>query len=162
MMTFWKKAPPPPWQQRIDRARTLIEGRGGDRSTLRRIDQVERSLADSLEDQQRLRDAIAALQPDQATAELKQALRERPDPTAPDTPLIVTLRERHEGVNDLRNRLNGLEQQQEATLVDLDAVAAHIVEQSTSNIARPFAAELDRLRADAEALRAARAEIDHL
>lgn len=161
-MTFWRKAPPPPWQDRLERARSLIEQHHGDSSTLRRVDDVERSLLDSLEDQQRLRNAIAALGPEQATAELKQALRERPDPTAPDTSLIRTLRDRHESINDLQNRLETLEQQQEATLADLDAVAAHVVEQSTSNVARPFASELERLRMDAEALRAARAEIEHL
>ena len=161
-MTFWRKAPPPPWHDRLDRARRLIEQHHGDAVTLHRIDDVERSLADSLDDQTRLREAIRSLDPARATAELKEALRERPNPTAPDTPLIVTLRERHESINELQNRLELLEQQQEATLADLDSFAAQVVGQSTSTVARPFETELDRLRVDTEALRAARAEIDHL
>lgn len=161
-MAFWKKAPPPPWQDRLQRARQLIEDHHRDGSILVRIDEVERSLLDSRSDQERLRSAIDALRPEEAASELKAALRRRPDPTAPDTPLIVTLRERHESINDLRNRLETLEHQQEATLADLEAVAAHVVEHSTSSVDRPFAAELDRLKADAEALRAARAEIEHL
>lgn len=161
-MAFWKKTPTPPWRDRLDRARKLIEDHHTDASIQIRVDEVERSLTDSLGDQERLRVAIAALRPEEAASELKRALRQRPDPTAPDTPLIVTLRERHESINDLRNRLEALENQQEATLADLESVAAHVVEQSTTNVARPFADELDRLRADAEALRAARAEIEHL
>jgi hypothetical protein len=166
-MAFWKKAPPPPWHDRLQRARKLIEDHHNDSSIVDssivvRVDEVERSLADSLDDQKRLRAALEALSPDEATSALKRALRERLDPTAPDTALIITLRERHESINELRNRLEALERQQEATLVDLESVAAHVVEHSTSSVARPFASELDRLRADAEALRAARAEIEHL
>ena len=161
-MTFWKKQPAPPWQQRFERAKSLVLEHSSDPSIGRRIDEVERSLIDSLEDQARLRSAIDALAPTEAAAELKRALRQRHDPTAADTPLIRTLRERHESINDLQNRLESLETQQESTLVDLDTLAAHLVEASMTDIARPFEAEVDRLRADAELLRAAHAEIEHL
>lgn len=161
-MNFWKKPPTPPWQARLDRARNLIARHTDDPTMVMRIDEVEQSLLDSLDDQARLVAAIEALQPDAAAAELKRALRERHDPTAPDTPLIRTLRERHESINDLQNRLESLEAQQESTLVDLDTLAAHLVEASMTDIARPFESEVDRLRADAEILRAAHAEIEHL
>ena len=162
-MTFWrKKTPPPPWQARLDKAKDLILQHSTDASTVHRLNDVERSLLDSVDDQQRLRSAIEALRPEEAAAELKRALRHRPTPTAADTPLIRTLRERHESINDLRNRLESLERQQEATLVDLDTLAAHLVSSSLNDIARPFEAEVDRLRADAELLRAAHAEIEHL
>lgn len=161
-MNFWKRRPEPPWQDRFDRAKHLIREHSTDSAIHLRIDQVEQSLIDSLDDQARLRTAIDTLDPAAATAELKQALRERNHPTAPDTPLIMTLRERHESINDLQNRLESLEAQQESTLVDLDTLAAHLVEASMSDIARPFKAEVDRLQADAELLRAAHAEIAHL
>ncbi len=159
---FRKKPPAPPWQQRFDRAKSLVLEHSADPAVGLRIDEVERSLLDSLDDQARLRSAIDTLAPAEAAAELKQALRERHDPTAADTPLIRTLRERHESINDLQNRLESLEAQQESTLVDLDTLAAHLVQTSMSDIARPFEAEVDRLRADAELLRAAHAEIEHL
>lgn len=161
-MKFWKRRPTPPWQERFAKAKELVTKHSKDPSIARRIEEVETSLLDSLEDQARLRDAIAALQPAAAAADLKDALRRRHDPTAPDTPLIRTLRERHESISDLQNRLESLEMQQESTLVDLDTLAAHLVEASMDDIARPFEAEVDRLRADAEILRAAHAEIEHL
>lgn len=161
-MTFWRKNTPPPWQARFDQAKDLILRHSADASTRVRLDDVERSLVDSIDDQERLQSAIEALRPDEASAELKRALRERPTPTAPDTPLIRTLRERHESISDLQNRLDSLERQQEATLADLDTLAAHLVSSAMSDIARPFEAEVDRLRADAELLRAAHAEIEHL
>jgi hypothetical protein len=159
---FWKKEPAPPWQERFDRAKSLVLEHSSDAAIGLRIDDVERSLLDSLDDRARLRSAIDALAPAEAAADLKRALRERHDPTAADTPLIRTLRERHESINELRNRLESLEGQQESTLVDLDTLAAHLVEASMADIARPFEAEVDRLRADAELLRAAHAEIEHL
>lgn len=161
-MIFKKKPPAPPWQQRFDRAKALVLDHSADPTIGLRIDDVERSLLDSLDDQARLRSAIDTLAPAEAATELKQALRARHDPTAADSPLIRTLRERHESINDLQNRLESLEAQQESTLVDLDTLAAHLVETSMSDIARPFEAEVDRLRADAELLRAAHAEIEHL
>lgn len=161
-MSFWKKQPPPPWRPRFDRAKKLVLDHSTDRSIHRRIDDVERSLLDALDDQARLRSAIETLRPADAAAELKEALRQRNDPTSPDTALIRTLRERHESINDLKNRLESLEAQQESTLADLDTLAAHLVEASMDDIARPFEAEVERLRADAELLRAAHAEIEHL
>jgi len=161
-LNFWKKKPAPPWQERFDRAKFLVLEHSADPGIDRRIDDVERSLVESIDDQSRLEAAIQTLHPAEATAELKQALRERRDPTAADTPLIRTLRERHESINDLQNRLASLEAQQESTLADLDTLAAHLVESSMTDVARPFEAEVDRLRADAELLRAAHAEIEHL
>lgn len=161
-MTFWKRQPTPPWQERFDRAKRLVIQHSTDGRIERRIDQVEQSLIDSLDDQARLRTAIDTLDPAAATAELKQALRQRRDPTAPDSELIRTLRERHESINDLQNRLESLEAQQESTLADLDTLAAHLVEASMNDIARPFEAEVERLQADAALLRAAHDEIAHL
>lgn len=161
-MRFWKRRATPPWQERFDRAKKLITEHSNDPSMDRRIDEVENSLLESLDDQARLQAAIAALKPAAAAEELKDALRQRPDPTAPDSSLIRTLRERHESISDLQNRLESLEAQQESTLVDLDTLAAHLVEASMDDIARPFKAEVERLRADAEILRAAHAEIEHL
>lgn len=162
VVNFWKKKPAPAWQGRFDRAKALVLEHSTDPGISRRIDDVERSLVDSVDDQARLRAAIDTLGPHEATAELKQALRGRRDPTAADSPLIRTLRERHESINELQNRLASLESQQESTLADLDTLAAHLVEASMTDIARPFEAEVDRLRADAELLRAAHAEIEHL
>lgn len=164
-MSFWRKDPPPPaapWRARFDKASEMVRAHSTDASIQLRLDDVERSLTIATADEERLRTAIEALRPEEAAAELKEALRSRRDPTAPDTPLIRTLRERYESISDLQNRLESLRAQQESTLVDLDTLAAHLVEASLQDVARPFESEVDRLRADAEILRAAHAEIEHL
>ena len=126
-----KQGPVPVWRERVDRAMALIGehddvvvGSGAD------LTRVKAALTDADLDITRLDEAIAKLNPGSINDELKAALRSRPDPTAPDTPLIVSLRQRHETIHTLQNRRDDLAERVERTLADLDALAAKTVELS--------------------------------
>lgn len=125
------QAPQPAWQDRVNRAKALIADH--DATFLTRatdVDRVDIALAQADADVARLDNAIVSLDAESATAELKAALRARPNPTDPDSPLITSLRQRHETVTMLQNRRDDLRTKIENTLVDLDALAAKVVELS--------------------------------
>ncbi|MDJ0497900.1 MAG: hypothetical protein QNJ89_08725 [Acidimicrobiia bacterium] len=144
----------------MDRARSLIVSYDGSELTRVRLDEIESALQQANQDKERLTDAIAQLDPARVAAELKAALRSRPDPTAADTPVITTLRRRYESVHALQDRLVALESRIEVSLVDIEACAAAIIDSSLraggSAAMRPH---LDSLHADALALAAAHDEV---
>lgn len=125
------RTPDPVWKARVDRAKALIAEHN---ETLlintADVDRVDLALTQADHDLARLDSAIASLDATKATAELKAALRARPNPTDADTPLIASLRQRRETVTALQNRRDDLSDHVESTLVDLDALAAKIVELS--------------------------------
>lgn len=159
------RLPDPPWVSRVAAARTRLIDASGDRSMGEVVDRVTTDLRRAEADLAALRQAVHQLNPDHAMAELKVALRNRLDPTSVDTPLIATLRRRHETANAMQNRIEDLEAHIEATLVDLDVLAARAVEVKLlrgSAERLGFEAELERLRVDSDALTAAHREIEAL
>jgi hypothetical protein len=155
-----RKSVPPPWQGRVDRARDLIRRYDSGELTQLRLDEIEAALAQASEDRQMLAETLEQLNPDRVAAELKQALRSRPDPTQPDTAIITTLRRRYESVHALQDRLGDLETRIEASLVDLEACAAAIIGSSLgAGGGTAMARHLDALHADAVALAAAHDEV---
>lgn len=152
------KTPPPRWQARVDEVRALIrEHAAATSASGTDIDRVAEALEQADADLARLDAAIERLDPDAATAELKAALRARVDPTAEDTALITSLRQRRQTVIGLQNRRNELSAGIDATLVDLDAFAARLIELSfVAGGPAPDIGELvDELNRDADALLAA-------
>lgn len=163
-------APPPTpvfwWQPRLDAAWQLMARHGSERqrSESRRVlDRVSDALTEVSNDRASLAESIAQLDPDRVAAELKTALRARPDPTAPDDSRITSLRQRHELNHRLLDRLEALDAQIEQTLIDVDTLAARTVELSfAASGSDDFSGELARLNDDLVALTAAHAEIASL
>lgn len=160
--------PPPvsPLQARIDQARALVHEHADDPTIDARIDAVEVAVAATSADIERLGTAIARLDPERSSRELKDALRSqhlRPGSVSDDH--IATLRGRHEAINGLENRREDLAAGIERTIADLEALAARCVGLSltrTGHDPRRLHAELDRLRLDLAALEAAHDELGPL
>lgn len=152
------KPAPPPWKQRVDDLRAQVRERADvTTASLADIDRVEVALDQAHRDLEALDAAIAGLDLDAATTELKAALRDRIDPMADDTPLIRSLRQRRESVIVLHNRRGELATGIEATIVDLEAFAARLVELSfvSAGSNADLGALVTRLNDDADALIAA-------
>ena len=120
------------------------------------------AVADSLGDRERLRALIVELNPDRVGDELKQALRNRPDPTAADTTLIASLRSRYESISHLQNKLDEVEQSIATALVDLDTTVAEAATAVSNSADHTVDRHLQQLRSDTEALVAAHRELEHL
>jgi hypothetical protein len=150
----------PPWKGRVDRARKLVLSYDNSELTNLRLDEIETALSQANQDKESLTDALAQLDPDRVAAELKGALRSRPDPTAPDTPVIKTLRRRYESVHTLQDRLASLENRIEMSLIDIEACAAAIIDSSLgAGDGGAMRTHLDALHTDALSLAAAHDEI---
>lgn len=147
-----------PWQDRVDRARAVILGNRPGPVIENQLATVERSLVEAEGDRRHLRRTVADLQPERVSADLKAALR---SPDVSDT-LVTSLRRRHETVNDLLNRLDRLDQQVEATVADLETLAARTSEIALRSGTATAAREIEQLGLDVEALAAAHREIEHL
>ena len=154
-----ERQPEPPWRQRFDQARTLVLARTDDASVAVRLSAVESALLEATADRASLVGAIDQLGGHRAGDELKVALRRRPDPTAADSPQIISLRRRFESVQRLKNSLDDLDQRVAATLADLESYAAEVVESSVTGVGTAQQ-HLDALNGDAAALRAAHAELE--
>ena len=123
--------PAPAWQQRFDRARLLIESQRPPAWIAGRLTDLERALAATDDDRQRLTAALSGLDVDRAGAELKEALRS-PDPSDSHRQLVDSLRERYETIHGLINREADLATTIERSLADLDLLAARSVELGSS------------------------------
>lgn len=155
--------PPPPWKIRFDNAVRLIDQHSTDPQLEGRLTRAETALAEAVGDRQQLATTIAEFDPDRVTAELKAALRARPNITAPDTPLLKSLRQRHELLHGLRDRLEELDAGIERTLVDLENLAAGAISLSfDAPSAGSPETDLQRLNDDIAALAAAHREIAQL
>lgn len=147
---------------RIDVARGRLS-RFAPATTDALLGDLRTAVADSLGDRERLRALITELNPTRVSDELKQALRSRPDPTAPDSPHVASLRSRYESISHLQNKLDEVEQSIATALVDLDttvaeAAAAAVSSRSDQVVDR----HLQQLKLDTEALVAAHRELEHL
>ncbi len=154
--------PEPPELERIDAAKARLS-RFAPASTEALIGDLRMAVADALADRERLRALIGELNPERIGAELKQALRERRDPSAEDDRRVASLRSRYESVSHLQNKLDEVEGNIATALVDLDttvaeAAAAALASQESGNVDR----HLQQLKADTAALAAAHRELEHL
>lgn len=150
-----------PVGRRLDEARATIRRHAPASPALDVIDGVEASLEGAVGDCVRLEATIEQLNPTAATHQLKVALRQRPDVTAPDTAEIAALRRRHDTVHELMNRLHRLRTGMDRTLVDVDTLVAQVV---TASIATDpddpaIDQQIRQLTDDARALTAARDEV---
>ncbi len=171
-----------PWSARVAAARQLIvdalgvgsDGVGSDGvvapaagTVLDGVDRIDLALAEAAGDLQGLENAIEQLDERAATVQLKTALRARPDPTAPDTPLIGSLRQRRHSFHTLVNRRRALLEDVEQSLTDLDTLAARCLEHAHERRPDRFdrsalADEVQRLDQDLAALAEAHRELDRL
>lgn len=128
------------------------------------VDDVDRALGYAVVDDLRLQAALFDLEPEQSRAELKAALRSRADPMAADSPAILALRQRHEAIADLENRLDELRRDVDRLLIDLDTMVAQTVVTSVSAASTrdQLEEQLQRVIDEAAALEAAHEEIAHL
>lgn len=153
-----------PWNERTAAARVTIARHDRRKTAATVVDDVDQALMHAVEDDHRLQQALADLDPDHSRAELKAALRARPDAMAVDTASIAALRQRHEAIADLENRLDGLRRDVDRLLIDLDTMVAQIVAASVAADGGDdgLAAHLQRVADEAAALEAAHAELRHL
>ena len=163
------KPPEPAWSARVAAARATVLRHA--ETTLRpeRLDELERALHGAEADRAALLAAIEELGGDRVTEELKRALRDasrRLGGDAAADPHVASLRRRHETVNDLRNRVEDLARRIDATVADLELLAARSVELSVGRRLRDgdgdVGAELARLHDDLTALELAHEELRHL
>ena len=152
---------PAPWRSRVDRALDIIRRKDDGPITGARLTEIDEALERSREDRARLQRALGELDAERAARELKEALRARPDPTAPDSATILTLRRRYESIHALENRLDELDRAVETTVADLEALAAAAVELSFQGPGSEVNLEslLQTLRADSAALASAHDEV---
>lgn len=123
--------PPPPerWQQRFDSAHRLIGEHLTDPSILRRVGDLEASLVTAETDRRRLEQALAQLDPERATRELKDALRRNfESPSASNQALVDSLQRRHESMHALKDRIEFLRRSVEQAVADTEILAASTVE----------------------------------
>lgn len=143
--------PPPPglWQQRFDSARRLIGEHLTDPSILRRVGDLESSLATAEADRRGLESALAQLEPERATRELKEALRRNfESPSAANEAVVDSLQRRHESLHALQDRIEVLRRSVEQTIADLEILAASAVELALSSAGSPPGARHDAVVAD--------------
>ncbi len=155
--------PVPTWRPRVDEIVALLAAAPGPAASS--IDDVVLALEAAEADRVRLDAALATLDLDRSTQELKAALRaggEGPTPEAAER--IATLRRRHDSLQALANRREVLCEAIARTVVDLESLAASAVASSMAagDDGRSLASELDRVRVDVLALAAARAELGGL
>jgi hypothetical protein len=156
-------APVPVWRARVDELSGLLASAPGPAAAS--VADVVAALEAAEQDHGRLVAALATLDPDRATQELKAALREAGDRPGPEQEArIATLRRRHDSVQALANRREVLRGAIDRTVVDLEALAASAVASSMTagDDGRDLLAELERVRIDVQALEAARAELGGL
>jgi hypothetical protein len=123
MALFGRKRPPE--IQRAEAARKAIEQHGEPRPVVRHtLDKVEAAIAVAIDDRDRIDESLTGLDQERIAAELKAALRAKPDPTAADPPTVMSLRKRHEAVHALQNRREDIDSAIERALVDLETLVA--------------------------------------
>jgi chromosome segregation ATPase len=159
------KTPEHAWTARVSAARATVERRASVAFVAERFDDLERALHAAEADRTELASAIDELGADRVTGELKEALRElerRPD--ARGEARVAALRRRHETVHELRNRLDDLGARIDATVADLELLAARAVALSVDRqLGRhDLEAELTRLHDDLTALEHAHEELRDL
>ncbi|MEM8709084.1 MAG: hypothetical protein AAGE98_21665 [Actinomycetota bacterium] len=156
-------ASPGPRDPRLAAARATIADHGADPAALDLIDQIDEAVATAREDRRKLEGSLTSLDPERAIAELKAALRRRESPTAPDTPEITALRKRHETISRLANRVDEIDAQITATLIDAETLAAQTIVSTLDRTEdAEFRRQLSTLQRDAVLLADAHRELADL
>lgn len=120
---------PPAWRERFERARSLIVAQQPPPWIVDRLVELDRLLVAAEDDHDRIGRAVADLDLDRATAELKSALRSQgPAPTPEQQRLLATLQARYESIHDLMNRQAAMRRTIDQTLADIDLLAVRSVE----------------------------------
>jgi hypothetical protein len=129
---FRRKATPTPqpaWRDRFDRARQLVVAQSPPPWMVDRLDALDALMLAAEADHTRIGTAVAGLDVDQATAELKAALRSQgPAPTPEQQRLVATLRARYESIHDLINTRAVIRRSIDQALAEVDLLAVRSVE----------------------------------
>ncbi len=129
-------------------------------STLALVDEVVDAVQDSLRRRGRLEQASATLDRRGIDRRLKALMRSVDD----GDPEIVAVRAQRQVALDLEHQIDDLERALRTSVSDLESLAARHVASAAGadSAARDVTDELGRLRADADALDAARREVNEL
>jgi hypothetical protein len=150
-------APQPEWRERFDSARRLIAAQSPPPWMTDRLAALDRMLVEAEADHARLGVAIAQLDLDAATAELKAALRSNRDQR-----LIDALQTRYESIHDLINKRAAIRRSIDRALVDVDVLAARSVELGAGAARWQLDDTAERLRIEMTALELAHQELADL
>lgn len=94
-----------------------------------RLADLDRLLIDAEADHARIGTAVAGLDLDRATAELKAAMRSQgPSPSPDQQRLVATLQARYESIHDLINRQTSIRRSIDQALAEVDLLAVRSVE----------------------------------
>lgn len=121
-------APPPEWRSRFDNAVAIIQSRPRPAWIDDRLNDLERALVEAQTDVDRLGDAIARLDPERISQDLKRALRDQQNRLPTDSndggdKRISVLRRRYEAVNDMLNHRRQTERRLADSVSDLELLA---------------------------------------
>ena len=119
--------PPPPrhWQGRLGSALALARQNVSDPGILRRLEEVEGALWNADRDRLALIETLNGLNPERASRELKDALRESfKNPSDANRSLAESLQLRHESINALQDRIEELDRTIDKTTADVEVLAA--------------------------------------
>lgn len=152
------RADVPAWRRRFDAARSTIAEQRPPAWLTSDLADVERALSEVAADLDRLRAGLARLDPEQATRELKEALR-RPAVGAEHERLIASLRERYESIHRAENRADVLASTIDRAVADVEALAARSVALGADDEAWRLDATVRRVSDDVLALEQAHADV---
>lgn len=127
---------------------------------IERLDALDRMLVEAEADHDRLDAALAQLDLERATSELKAALRSQSaDPSPQEQQLVESLRARYETIHDLINRKAGVRRSIDHALVDVDLVAARAIELGARADRWQLDETVERLRIDIDAFEQAHGDV---
>ena len=153
----------PAWRERFDRSRDLIGTQSPPPWMLERLDALDHQLVAAEADHDRIGAALAQLDLDRATRELKDALRVQGSHPSPESErLVAALQARYESIHDLMNKQTAIRRGIDAALVDVELLAARSVELGASADRWQLDATAEQLRIDLDALELARRELADL
>lgn len=156
-------APQPAWRERFDRARELVVAQSPPPWMVERLDSLAALLVAAEADHARIGEAVAQLDLDRATSELKSALRSLgPAPSPEQQRLVDTLQARYESIHDLINRRTAIRRSIDQALADVDLLAARSVELGARDDRWRVDDTVDRLRVEMTALEQAHRELADL
>ncbi len=150
-------------RRRFDAARTLIEQTSSLSTFSGTLERIDDSLRSALAARSQLMATAGQLDAAAIDRELKQALRR----AGPATPEVHMLQERRQIVIELQDEIDDVDAHVHRTILDVEALAARgaasaprpsVTEELTANMAE----DLALLKADTDALTAARKELEGL
>ena len=151
------------WRERFERATALVTAQSPPPWMVDRLGTLDRLLVEAEADHARIGAAVAQLDLDRATAELKAALRSLgPAPSPEQQRLADTLQARYESIHDLINKQTAIRRSIDQALADVDLIAARSVELGARDDRWRLDETAERLRIEMTALEAAHRELADL